>query len=280
MKKIKNFKLGSDPELFLKRIGSNTPFPAIGIVPGTKNKPEPMKDLPKGFSWQVDNMSCEFNTPPSSSAGEWVKNHLMALTYIKKNIPTDLDLMIVPSCNFEHKYLSMPGACEFGCEPDYNAWIQDINPKPYCNDETLRSCGGHIHIGFEEGKDMSLCEEVVKVVELFVSVPALFIDNDHQRRFLYGKSGSFRFGKSYTGVECRTPSNFWLQSEELMYWVYEQVEHAIEFINQGNQIDSLIAENIQEAINNYNLDIAQMLIEKFNIGLPKSYVLSNVKVTK
>jgi hypothetical protein len=58
------------------------------------------------------------------------------------------------------------------------------------------------------------------------------------------------------------------------------VEHAIEFINQGNQLDSLMAENIQEAINNHNLNIAQMLMEKFSINLPKSYALTNLKVTK
>lgn len=269
--KIKNFKLGSDPEMFLEQKSTKTPFPAIGVVPGSKNKPSPMKGLLKGFSWQVDNMSCEFNTPPASTAGEWVKNHLMALDYIKKNIPEELGLLITPSCNFDEKYLSMPGACEFGCEPDYNVWKQDVNPKPHCDDATLRSCGGHIHIGFDEGKDLSICEEVVKAVELFVSVPALFIDEDQRRRFLYGKSGSFRFGKSYTGVECRTPSNFWLQSEELMYWVFKQVEEAIKFINDGNIIDEEISKYIQESIDNYNIDYALHLMNKFNIKLPLSY---------
>ena len=36
--KIKEFKLGSDPELFLFFFDTNDLFPAIGLINGTKNK--------------------------------------------------------------------------------------------------------------------------------------------------------------------------------------------------------------------------------------------------
>ncbi len=139
--KIKEFKLGSDPELFLRRKDTFDLFPAIGLIKGTKDKPQQMKGLSKGFNWQVDNMSLEFNTPPSSSVEEWVKNHTVALDYIKNNIPDNLEIAIETSGEFNLEYLDMPGAREFGCSSTYNAWIQDVNPKPYCDNEQLR-CNG------------------------------------------------------------------------------------------------------------------------------------------
>ena len=57
--KIENFRLGSDPELFLRRKDTGEYFPAIGLITGTKAKPTPMQGLPKGFTWQVDGMALE-----------------------------------------------------------------------------------------------------------------------------------------------------------------------------------------------------------------------------
>lgn len=266
---IKEFKLGSDPEIFLQNKETKELFPAIGLIYGTKDKPQPMDGLPKGFTWQVDNMALEFNTPPASTVGEWVKNHLMALDYIKKNIPEELELVIQTSGEFDSKYLNIPGATEFGCSSTYNAWLQDINPKPSCDNERLRCVGGHLHIGFEEGKEMELCERLIKTLDLYCTIPSLFLDGDTERRKLYGKAGEFRFATSYIGCEHRSLSNFWLGSEELMHWVYTQVEEAIKFINDGNIIDEDLALEIQTAINEHNLELASKLIQMYQIKLPE-----------
>lgn len=228
-----------------------------------------MKGLPKGFTWQIDNMSLEFNTPPASSAGEWVKNHSMALDFIKKNIPTDLEIALETSVEFDEKYLDMPGAREFGCSSTLNAWTQEVNPRPFCENEKLRTAAGHLHIGFKEGKNMELCETLIKTLDLFCTVPSLFIDTDTERRKLYGKAGEFRFATSFIGCEHRSLGNFWLKSEELMYWVYQQVEQAIKFINEGKSVeeDSL---DIQYAIDNNDLNTAEKLLEKYDIKLPQT----------
>jgi len=275
---IKKFLLGSDPEIFLVRKGTNELFPAIGVITGTKNKPEPMGKLPKGFTWQVDNMALEFNTPPSSTAGEWVKNHSMALDFIKKNISQDLELIIQTSGDFDNKYLNMPGAKEFGCSQTLNAWKQEVNPPPACDNPNRRCVGGHLHIGFEEGKDLDLCEKLIKTLDLFCTVPSLFIDNDTDRRTLYGKAGEFRFATSYIGCEHRSLSNFWLASEELTYWVYQQVEQAIKFINEGKSVEEHSYE-IQSAINDYDLQIADKLLQIYDIKLPQSYASNTVNRT-
>lgn len=56
---IDNWKLGSDPELFLRRKDTGDYFPAIGLIEGTKNNPTPMEGLSKGFTWQIDGMALE-----------------------------------------------------------------------------------------------------------------------------------------------------------------------------------------------------------------------------
>lgn len=268
--KISNYKVGSDPEVFLKRVDTDEWFPAIGVVKGTKDKPEPMKGLSKGFCWQVDNCSLEFNTPPASTEGEFIINHVKALDFLKKNIPTDLYIDINATAYFDLKYLELPGAMEFGCSSDYNAWTKETNPKPVLEDITQRSAAGHLHIGFDEGADMDTCETLIKVLDLFIAVPSVLIDEDTQRRKLYGKAGCFRFGKSYTGVEFRTPSNFWLRNEETMSWIWNQIKLAVDFINNGNSVEEDALE-IQLAINNHDKELTKQLIEKYNLKLPQTY---------
>lgn len=56
---IKEFKLGSDPELFIRRKDTGEHFPAIGLIKGTKNKPLQMDHLAKGFTWQIDGVAIE-----------------------------------------------------------------------------------------------------------------------------------------------------------------------------------------------------------------------------
>lgn len=134
----------------------------------------------------------------------------------------------------------------FGCEPDYNVWLQDVNPRPHCDNPNLRSAGGHIHIGFNSNElDF---EEVVKAMDAFVGCEMVTFDKDTNRRLLYGKAGAFR-RKSY-GVEYRTASNAWIQNDELKRWVYTQTQKAVEFVASGKKIPRKgIGEIIQKCIN-------------------------------
>ncbi len=205
--KISTFKLGSDPEIFLERRDNNELFPAIGLVKGTKNRPTPMLTLEDGFTWQVDGLALEYNTPPAETAGQWVTFHMKALDYIKQNIPQDLRLSELVSGEFAPPYFDMPGARELGCSSTLNAWTQSVNPTPVPVNEFYRCVGGHIHIGFPEGANMDLCEQLIKTLDLYLTVPSLLIDTDKDRRQLYGKAGEFRFGKSYTGKRNKINNN-------------------------------------------------------------------------
>lgn len=271
--KIKEFKLGSDPELFLRRKDTGEYFPAIGIIEGTKAKPVQMKGLPKGFTWQIDGMALEFNTPPASSKEEWVNNHKTAMKFIHQNIDNEqFQVMVDAVADFDEKYFDMPGARELGCSVDFNAWLQCTNPRPDANGNQ-RTTAGHIHLGASELKDQSLVEECVKVLDLFLGLPSVLLDEERERRKLYGKAGCFRFATSFIGHEYRVLSNFWLKSEELMGWVYDNTQAAINFINEGKTIapdDEFI---IQAGINDYNEDFARELVNKYQIKLPQTQLV-------
>ena len=96
--------------------------------------------------------------------------------------------------------------------------------------------------------------------DIYLTLPALFKDNDLRRRELYGKPGSFRF-KDF-GVECRALSNFWIHSEEDMTWVWEQTIKAVNCVLDG-EADVLIeaySEQVREAINNVDLKLANDIL--------------------
>ena len=100
-----------------------------------------------------------------------------------------------------------------------------------------------------------------------VTLPALLIDTDERRRELYGKECSFRF-KDF-GVECRALSNFWIHSNELIEWVFEQTIKAVTIVLDGkaDEYIKLYGEDTVEAINTNNKELAKQTIEKINTNI-------------
>src|SRR5690606_5853835 len=94
-----------------------------------------------------------------------------------------------------------------------------------------RTCGGHIHIGYDS-PDFIVSEDIVHAMDTVLGLESINLDKDDRRREMYGKAGCFRV-KDY-GVEYRTLSNFWLQSDELKKWAYNKTLEAIEMVNSGD----------------------------------------------
>lgn len=258
MTKIVNVVRGADPELFL-RDENNNPLPSIGLIGGSKSHP---RQLGGGFALQEDNVTVEFNIPPAKSKEQFATSIGYVLEYLRQEVSAkNFSLDISPTMEFEEWQLQHPQAQELGCEPDYNAWSGRINPRPLAP-PTLRSSGGHLHIGYDN-PTKELSREIVRVHDLFVSVPSIIYDNDMKRRQIYGKAGAHRI-KKY-GVECRTFSNFWIKSEELTNWVYEQSEKAINFINEGREISQEDARKIIACVNTGNMDLVRSLDAKYGV---------------
>lgn len=253
-----NILRGADPELFL-RDQEGRHVTSIGLIGGSKKKP---RQLGHGFALQEDNVAVEFNIPPCSNKEQFVSSLNFVLDYLRQELGSKgLSLDISATAEFTEEQLKHPQAQELGCEPDYNAWTLDINPRPEAP-PSLRSSGGHLHIGWDNPQPIERIR-VIKAHDLFVGVPSLIYDEDTRRREIYGKAGAFR-PKDY-GVEYRTLSNFWIGSEELMEFVYTQSEKAMNFLIEGGRISSEDGDKIQSCINNGDKNLLAELNEKYGI---------------
>lgn len=277
MNKIKLNSVGVDAEMFLQNTKTGEIISAEGYIKGSKDDPFCFDPSSKWFTTQLDNVLAEVTIPPATKIEEFAGGLIKAMEYVKSILPSDIVPVAIPAANLADKYLMTEQAQIFGCSPDFDAYTLSINHKPWSEDYSLRSAGSHVHIGFndievpfnegelfnyEPDKQRS---EIVKALDLFISIPLVIIEPDNKRKELYGKAGAFR-PKPY-GLEYRTPSNYYLNSIELMNWVYNNTHKAISFINSIGNIPKNLSKEIRETINNNNKERANFLISEFNIDL-------------
>lgn len=261
---IVNPTIGADVEMFFQHKDGEI-VSAEGFVKGEKHKPFVFDPANKFFSTSLDNVLAEFTIPPSTSIEEWLHNLKKSADYINSIAPPECRAVALPAANLHPRFLQTENAQLFGCDSDFNVWERCINPRPNAEDVTLRSAGGHIHVGWENPSDgFDECEAVVKAMDLFLGVPSVLQEPNNKRKELYGKAGAFR--KKDYGVEYRTISNYYMNSDHLMQWAYNNTIDAIDFVN-NNDVDFLddYKEAIVMAINENNAVIAQNLINQFNI---------------
>ena len=261
--KYQNLTIGCDPEFFLK--GTDGFIGAFNFLKGTKWKPENIDDL--GSAVLHDNVMVEFNTQPAHNSDEFVASINKVLSHLRGRIPADIEFSFLPSAHFEKNKLRSRAARTFGCEPDFNAWWKGmVNPSISCADPTLRTSGGHIHVGFDDvTKEKQI--ELITHMDLYLGVPSILMDTGGaERRLMYGKAGAFR-PKPY-GAEYRVLSNFWIQSDILKEWAFMATKRCTDDLNSGfaftdvNDIDSMFL-----AINENNVDAAKFLVEKYNLPM-------------
>jgi len=147
-------------------------------------------------------------------------------------------------------------------DPDLNVYLKQQNESPSSN-TTLRTCGGHIHIGYDN-PSIETSEKIVYAMDMMLGLDSIILDSDVKRRSMYGKAGSFRF-KPY-GLEYRTLSNFWIKNDKSIEWTYDRTIKAIELVNKG-LIDDLIekySSEVQFIIDNNNVEGSIELSSKIN----------------
>jgi hypothetical protein len=273
MTKNLSIKLGCDPELFMMDRGGIVRS-AIGRIGGSKYAPMPLVALGDGFAVQEDNVAMEFNIPPAANAKEFVDYIGKTIEHLTEGIKKQYDFDICPlsAARFGDEELDNPAAKVFGCDPDFNAWTGRRNPRPRAADKNLRSCGGHIHVGYlddpqfkdEKWHHPEVDRAMARAMDLFLGVPSVMMDNGDLRKQLYGKAGAYR-QKSY-GVEYRTLSNFWVLKPRLIQWAWENTERAVKAVVEQFPVEE-DKDLILEAINANEKDIAQHLCNKYKLDV-------------
>lgn len=265
-------KIGSDFEMFLVEEKTNKFISAIPFNNGTKSHPEKLsKD---GCCIQRDGVLQECNVPPVSidEADLFIENVNFVKSFIITTICKERGLKLVccPSANFEQDQLQDIEAVTFGCDPDFNAWKDaEINEKPECSANSgLRSCGAHIHFSYPDA-DLDTSIELMKLFDLFITVPFMLIDEDTERRKLYGKAGAFRLQDwgNEKGFEARTLSNIWINTPENIKFVFNQINKMFDYFNEHGTVEiNKDADIIVQAINQPNHDLVRALIEKYKLS--------------
>ncbi len=262
-------KVGCDPEVFVHKEGSF--HSAWGLIKGDKLNPTPVNL----GAVQVDGMALEFNIDPANSEEEFKHNIDVVLAQLALMVP-DYRIMAVPVANFGEEYIkAQPDeAKELGCNPDYNAYTGEENPRPNA-DLPFRTAAGHVHVGWTEDQDphsdqhFSQCIAAIKQFDVFLGIPSIIYDSNTQRRGMYGKAGAFR-PKPY-GVEYRVLSNVWVGSAALQGWVYRATKAALEALEQGKELYREIGdEQINAIINNSDVEAARAICEKFGLEVPEA----------
>jgi hypothetical protein len=87
------------------------------------------------------------------------------------------------------------------------------------------------------------------------------MDDGEMRKQLYGKAGAFR-AKPY-GVEYRTLSNFWIFNDNLIRWVWNNTQRALDSV--GVVDVSAEQERILRSINNSDKKLAKKLVKEYDL---------------
>lgn len=255
---IGEFLIGTDYEYFVKNEEGEIAS-AIGYIGGSKKQP---LSIGQGCFRQSDNILAEFNQPPTADINEWLDYFRFTKEKGSEILnPQGLELYVSTSEYIDPKFLQHPIARTFGCEVSYSAYEYkpelDLNPTS----NNLRTAGLHVHIGFlDDLESKDDYERLMRIMDYNLGVPSIVIDPDRVRRQRYGIAGEYRFAVrgEYNVIEYRSLGSYFLGSEELLKFVFEQTVKSVKDFNEGFNPDY----NIQFVINNYNYDKAVEIIMK------------------
>lgn len=262
--------VGADPELFMQDKQSGVFVSAHDRVPGTKWQPF---KVPFG-AIQVDGTALEFNIDPAYTANEFVHNITSVRRTLESYVP-GFNVVAEPVATYDEAYFKweVPSSAQtLGCDPDYNGWTGDQNPRPDPSGKPMRTAAGHIHIGWVDGADINntahfdLCCKVSRQMDYYLGIHSLLWDKDGTRRQLYGKAGAFR-PKPY-GMEYRVLSNRWLNNDNLIRWVYNTVQVGMtDALEDDSWAEDTYGDVAQVIINDNIIDWNTNLYEYLDLNL-------------
>lgn len=213
-----SFSFGSDPEFMIAKDGKYKS--AIGIVHGDVEN----RINISGHQFYYDNILAECAIKPSNSKEQAVDNFRECLSLLVEMVQP-FQVVVQAAQNYDQSELVHPDAKKVNCDPEFCPYEMKMcnGPVDAIMNGTLRTCGGHIHLGKPELNEGSNGLLSMLLMDLFVGVPSLWMDNNDPstqiRREMYGAAGRYRV-KDY-GMEYRSLSNFWLKSPRLVSYMYQ-----------------------------------------------------------
>jgi hypothetical protein len=257
-KQIRFISIGADPEVFISL--DNKIVPCIGVIGGKKKDPLVITEM---MSVLEDNVCLEWNMSPSYSKKEFVNKCAEALSLVKNTVlPDGYEVVIKDFHEFNPEELTYKAAKEFGCEADYNAYTLRINESPD-PDTNFRAAGGHLHFGVENISSMEIVE-AVRLCDAIIGTHCVMNEEKTIRRKIYGGAGSFRV-KDY-GFEYRTPSNFWIESDDKVAKIYDLAETVFSLLANGSFVKECDLSMIQTCINSHDIYEAKIYHERYMIN--------------
>jgi len=250
------FTIGSDIEFAVLLRGK--PMSAEHVIRGTKH--EPIR-LPGGYLLSHDNVLAEVATPVAMDEDDFVSVVGQSLRMLGEAC-AGMELSGEAAVEFDDASLNTPTAMEFGCDPDYDIWDLMENEPPIAIGNKWRSCGGHVHVG---GRGAFKTQDGVVNLGRWMdailgSTMTSLYDNTGERirRRLYGRSGCVR-QKPY-GVEYRTLSNAWPQTEASTRAVYRLTADSVLAMESGIRIEWFVDKDLlRNAINSADSRMASEL---------------------
>lgn len=269
---INILKIGADVELFLKD-SRDRAISAVGLIGGTKKKPRPIDN--EGSALQEDNVMLEFNIIPAENSEQFRNNINKVIVHAIEELRSkNLLIDISGSKVFSRKALKNPQARTIGCDPDFSAWTFQANELlSHKKLKNVRTSGGHVHVSYMVDGDPPEPihhTNMIRMMDLYLGVPSVLLDDDNVRRQFYGRAGAFRI-KAQNHIEYRTLSNFWVKNDSLKEWVFDNVVECVRQLNY-RQYHNLWGEHLKDEVTSCiktgDKELAEKLIHEYRIGMP------------
>jgi len=169
------YTFGTDPELMLELQTTTGKrwVSAIGRVPGDKYKRHKIGQ----HEYYYDNVMAECAVAVSDSKSSLVDNLRNCFQQFA-NLVKPLRLVPQASAEYPINELQHEDAKAIGCDPELCVYelTEAEAPKTEFRSGTLRTCGGHIHLGAPICKDEFGSLFVIRMLDLFLGVPSIYID--------------------------------------------------------------------------------------------------------
>lgn len=124
----------------------------------------------------------------------------------------------------------------------------------------------HIHTCWDNFT-LDVADRLIYALDCYLALPMLFLEPDNERRKLYGKASCIRI-KEYgerTGIEYRTLSGYAVSSPELIEYLWDGIQRAVEFVKSDEPIGDW--ELVANTIDNCDLETARLIMQEKNVSI-------------